>query len=116
MRQKTVSFVFDKIMWYLLYFLPILVMLISSINGTPMDVAGTMLQLGITPSNTNIIYTSLVSIFGTGGVLELFSNTGIFLYLTYFISCYLCHFILDLTIFMIKLCRKWIDSIVGGIE
>ena len=102
MRQKSVNFIFDKIMWYLLYFLPILVMIFSSIHGTPLTIIDTMTQLGVTPSTSNVIYTSLVTIFGTGGVLELFSSTGIFLYLTYFVSCYVCHFIHNLIINIVK--------------
>lgn len=116
MRQKTINFVFDKIMWYVLYFLPIIIMIVVSINGTPTTIIDTLSILGISPSTNNVIYTTFVSIFGGEGILELFVDTGVFMYLTYFISCYICHFVLDLALFVLKLSRKFIDNVVGGIE
>lgn len=116
MRQKTISFIFDKIMWYILYFLPIIIMIVTSINGTPTDIVGTLELLGISPSTNNVIYTTLTTIFGGDGIIELFIDSGLFMYLTYFVSCYICHFVIDLSLFVLKLSRKFIDNVVGGIE
>lgn len=116
MRQKTINFVFDKIMWYVLYFLPILLMLITSINGTPISISNMLSSVGINISTNNIIYTTFVDTFGAGGVFELFVSNDVFVYITYFVSMYLIHFVVDVALFIVKLTRKWIDGVIGGVE
>lgn len=116
MRQKTINFLFDKVMWYVLYFLPILLILITSINGTPTSISTMISTLGIDISTSNIIYTTFVDIFGQGGLFELFTNNDIFIYITYFVGVYLLHFVIDISLFIVKLTRKWLDSVIGGVE
>lgn len=103
-------------MWYVLYFLPILLILIISINGTPTSISTMISTLGIDICTSNIIYTTFVDIFGQGGLFELFTNNDIFIYITYFVGVYLLHFVIDISLFIVKLTRKWLDSVIGGVE
>lgn len=103
-------------MWYVLYFLPILLLLITSINGNPITISNMLNTIGVNISTNNIIFTTFVDIFGTGGLFELFTNNDVFVYITYFVSMYLIHFVVDISLFIVKLTRKWLDSVVGGVE
>lgn len=116
MRQKTINFLFDKVMWYVLYFLPIILLIITSVNGTPTSISNMLTTIGIDISTSNIIYTTFVDMFGQGGLFELFINNDIFIYITYFIGLYLLHFVIDISLFIIKLTRKWLDNVIGGVE
>lgn len=111
-----INFLFDKVMWYILYFLPIILLLITSINGTPITVSSMLSTIGFNVSTNNIIYTTFVDIFGVGGLFELFTNNDVFIYITYFVGMYLIHFVIDVSLFIVKLTRKWLDGIVGGVE
>ena len=114
MRKKSTNFIFDKIMWTIIYLLPIIVIIFQSINGSIVSIESAITTLGVNTGTTTFIYTALTSVFGVGGTMPLFIDTGIFLYLSYFVSAFLCHFIIDITLFVIKLVRGWLDSFVGG--
>ena len=82
MRKRTIKCLADTIFWYALYFLPIIVLLITSIHNPITSVSNVINTLGLNVLQDNIVFTSLSSIFGIGGVLPFFQSTDILLFFT----------------------------------
>ena len=115
MRKRTQNHLFDNIMWYLIYLLPLICLVLAFASGvTDLTISGLMSQLGLQVLTDNVIYTNLVGIFGTGGVFPLFDNLEILSYLTYFISVFIIHLFVDFLLFIPRLAHKWMRKISGG--
>lgn len=116
MRTKTIETLIDRLFWALVLILPLVAyVIINHHNST--DLISVLNQFYIT--DTNIIYTSLVQMFGTGGYLEFLDTTEtnpLLIYMTYFFLVEVVHIILDVLLFVPKICVKILDkaSQVGG--
>ena len=114
MRKRNVSYLFDKVFWYLVYMLPLVVWLIilvrNNFNATyTLSYVFDTLGLGIV--NDNVILTNLTAIFGTGGVFPIFANTSILVYCTWFIGTLILHLAVDFLLFIPRLCHKWMGDL-----
>ena len=59
MKKRTITFLTDKIFWYLLYALPILLMLLVSFRLGSVDTVSSLLtSAGFDLANDNLIYTT----------------------------------------------------------
>lgn len=115
MRKRTQNHLFDSIMWYLIYLLPLLCLVLAFSTGvTDLTISGLMSQLGLQVLTDNVIYSNLVGIFGADGVFPLFNNLEILSYLTYFISIFIIHLFVDFLLFIPRLAHKWMRKISGG--
>jgi len=86
MREKTQKNLFDNLMWYLLYLLPIVIWLaVSFRTGNMVTLSTAMSSIGLEIFSNNQIFTSLMSIFAVDGILPLFVTSDIILYMSYFI-------------------------------
>ena len=102
-------------MWYLLYLLPILIWgLVSFQSGTFTTLSNAMSSMGLEIFSNNQIFISLSNIFATTGVLPLFTNSDIILYMSYFISVFLIHLFVDFILFIPRLAHKWLNKLYGG--
>lgn len=110
MRKKTIYRVADTIFWYLLYFLPILCYFILLAIGQVSTLGQVFSVLGLNVVTDGTIYTSLNSIFGTGGILPLFTETGLLQFFTYFISVYIAHLFVDFLLFIPRIAHKWMSK------
>lgn len=116
MRKRTIICFFDTIFWYLVYMLPLIVWLVLLCrnafdpNITMQYVFDTM-GLGIV--NDNVILTSLIGIFGVGGVFPLFANNAILVYGTWFIATMILHLAVDFLLFIPRLCHKWMGELTN---
>lgn len=109
MRKRTIKTLSDTIFWYGLYFLPILVLLLMSVHNPITSISSVMDTLGLSIITTdNVIYSTLSSIFGTGGVLPFFTSPDILLYMTYFCSVLILHLLVDFILFIPRLAHKWL--------
>ena len=115
MREKTQKNLFDNVMWYILYLMPILIWgLVSYQSGQITSLSNAMSSMGLEIFETNQIYTSLSSIFATTGILPLFTNPDIILYMSYFISVFLIHLFVDFILFIPRIAHKWLNKLYGG--
>ena len=115
MREKTQKNLFDNIMWYLIYLLPIVIWLaVSFRTGNLVSLSSAMSTMGFEVLQTNQILTSLVDLFSIGGILPLFVSSDIILYMTYFISVFLIHLCVDFILFIPRLAHKWLNKLYGG--
>lgn len=109
MRKKTFNHSVDTIFWYLLYLMPLIFMAINFIHNQVVSFDTFFNVLGITIDTNNIVYTSLINLFGIGGILPLFTDNGIFIYLTYFIFVFIMHLAVDFILFVPRLAHKFLN-------
>ncbi len=115
MKIKKQNNCFDNIMWYLLYLLPIILWLVVSFrSGTILSLSSAMSEMGFDILSSNQVYTSLISIFDSTGILPLFTSPDIILYMSYFISVFLIHLFVDFILFIPRLAHKWLNKLYGG--
>lgn len=115
MRKKTMNNLFDNIMWYLIYMLPLFCFLFLLIRtGSVQTLSTCMSSLGLGVLETSDITTTLTSIFGVGGIVPLFANTDIILYMSYFVCVFVLHLAVDFLLFIPRLAHKWLNKLCGG--
>lgn len=119
MRKRTLNFLIDNIFWYILYILPVLSYLLyllaePSSSANIVNLADFFDQCGFCFDSSNIIFNTLSSVFGSGGVLPLFSSNTAILILTWFVSVYLAHLLIEFLLFIPKLCEKWLKCFTKG--
>ena len=121
MRKRTVSHIADTIFWYILYFLPVLAYLLYLIaepsGGTTLVAFDNFFSsIGLSMVTDNIIVNSLSDIFGTSGIMPLFSSDIPFIIFAWFIGVYLIHLCVDFLLFIPRLAHKWMKKCTGGDE
>lgn len=145
MRKRTIKYTADTIFWYVIYFLPIILLLISFIQGIRNEAFAQafidsetgqfsfsfLIQNMLTGSKTffstfiyansvNPIYTTLVSLFASRDTgLRLLSDTNgasLIGFFTYYVSVYIIHLAVDFLLFIPKLCHKWMNAFTRGDE
>lgn len=114
MRKRTIKTLADTIFWYALYFLPIIVLLITCIHNPITSVSNVINTLGLNVLQDSIVFTSLSSIFGTGGVLPFFQSPDILIFFTYYICVYILHLLVDFVIFIPRIAHKWLNHFTQG--
>lgn len=116
MRKKTIKSLFDNVFWYMVYMLPLFLMIIYWAKTGAISLSGAMTSAGLNVLTNNPIYTALNDIFGTGGTLPLFSSPDIIAFATYFISAFILHLFVDFILFIPRLCYKWMNCFGGDKE
>lgn len=110
MRTRTIETIIDRGFWFLVLVLPVVAYCIQLVHFQ-VDFASIMQQFYI--NDTNVIYTTLVAIFGTGGYLPFIdtSTTNVLLlYMCYFFCIELVHIIVDVLLFVPKICVNILDK------
>ena len=105
LKKKNINTLF----WITIYTLPILIVLIQSIHHTP-TLYSIVESMGI--FENNIIYNTIIDIFGNNGALQLFTqNSGIVYYFTYFISMNILHIGVDVILLLPRIAQSFADKI-----
>lgn len=112
MRKKTIKFVADTMFWYLLYFLPVLAFLLYIWNdsSTVLSFDSFLTTIGLDVFVDNVIIDTLVSLFGSQGVLPLFNGSTVFIIFGWYISVYLVHLAVDFLLFIPRYAHKLMNS------
>lgn len=116
MRKKTINKLFDNFLWYLLYTLPLLLMLLYWFKTGSISLVSAMSDAGLSVLTTNPIYDALFSIFGTGGIMPLFTSPDVIAFITYFASVYIIHLAIDFILFIPRLAHNWMSALGGDNE
>ena len=115
MRKRTINHFFDNVFWYILYILPlILIALTFYRTGSLVNLSTCFSELGLSVFTSNTIYTTFIDLFGSAGVLPLFSQPVIFEILTYFVSVFLLHMAVDFILFIPRIAMHWLEKCYGG--
>ena len=129
MRKRNCKNLFDNIMWYTIYLLPIILTILATFGAFQGDwyvlwqeIDGDWTSFPFFPIlhgyldnflyfdlDVNPIFLTFNNIFGNAGLLPCF-NTTILLYMTYFVYVYLFHLIVDFLLFIPRLAHKWMNS------
>lgn len=110
MRTKTVEMVIDRAFWALVLIMPVLAYLIINHHGST-DFITVLSQFNVT--DTNLIYTTLVDIFGSSGYLSFFDTSTvnpILLYMSFFFAVEVVHVIVDVLLFIPKITVEILDK------
>lgn len=118
MRKKSIKYLADTIFWYLIYFLPVILYGVYLLHGSE---SGTILSFNqfITTnefglSSTNIVLTTINSLFGASGILPLFSSASGFyapVFIgTWFVNTYLLHLVIDVILFIPRWGHRMMDK------
>lgn len=111
MRKRNFNFYFDKLFWAVIVLLPIFILLLSWFRLGTTQVTLTSVLTGMGVSNNNVIYSTLVSIFGEGGsAFNLFTATDIYYFATYMVGIELLHLLVDFLLFIPRLCHKFMHK------
>lgn len=118
MRKKTVAFCLEKLMWYIIYLFPILLVLLSAVNTPLADLIDTINNSAFVSNfATTDVFTSLESIFGSSGLVPLLTGTTgnlILAYATYFVIVLIVHLAVDFLLFIPRYAHKCFDKVLGG--
>lgn len=76
------------------------------------DLTAFMTGNGFNILSSGLIYSCLDELFGSAGILPLFSvgDNGVMLYMTYFVSCMLLHLAVDFLLFIPRIAHKFMDK------
>lgn len=122
MKRTTSRFAFklDKIFWFFIQFFPLLswCLYLFSFNGYG-DAGSSFMSFWTWLNNQifgsimteNVIYTTLIEIFGAYGVFPIF-GTSFLLFITYLVSVEIIHVFYDVIVFIPRLAHKWISKAV----
>lgn len=112
MKSKTLEKYLDRLFWFILLILPLLILLVTN-RWTESSFISVLSQFNI--NNTNIIYSVLNDIFGSNGILP-FVNTVetsvVLLYLSYMVLIELVHIVVDVILFLPRIAVKLLDGAV----
>lgn len=118
MRKRTIAYGLDKLMWYIIYLFPVLLVLFSCINTPLVDILTAMSDSHfVVDLATTDIYGSLVSIFGSSGLVPLLSGTTeqyVLSYCTYLVIMIIIHLSVDFLAFIPRFAHKCFDKFLGG--
>lgn len=110
MRKRNINCIFDNLMWYLIYLLPLIIFIILLYNGNN-DIS---ISLVLSNYNLDIVQNAIInsfsSVLGSEGVFALFTNNDILSYFAYFISVYICHIFVDIVLFIPRYAHKIIGE------
>ena len=117
MRKRTIANLVDSAFWLLVAVLPIVLYLITCFSYKLTSATDSLIaflpfmkSLGLVDSG--LIYNSLFDLFGTGGILPLFSaeNNAILVFLSYFVSVEIVHLAVDFLLFIPRLAHKYMNT------
>lgn len=118
MRKRTLSNIADYLFWFIVGILPLCVYLVQHISydlTSASEVLPTFLEFmqsfGI--STDSVIYTALVQLFGSDGILPFFTadNNTVLLFLSYFVTVEIVHLAVDFLLFIPRLSHKWLEKL-----
>lgn len=115
MRKRSITALFDGGFWLLVAVLPLIAYVIMLwFNGlTGLTLASSISACGFSIAQDNVIYTAILSLFGSSGVFPLFSSPDILIYLSYFVIVELAHMAVDILLFIPRFAHKMIESFSG---
>ena len=113
-KRDKIGHFFDNLMWYTIYLLPLICMLIYWCIGNTGSLADVTSLAGLGFATNNIVFTSLSSIFGAGGVFPIFTDTSMLIYLSYFVCVTIVHLIVDVLLYVVRLCHNIVNHGLGG--
>ena len=112
MRKKTIKCLSDEMFWFLIYALPLLVLAFMSFKfGAMTSISDVMSNIGLDVISNNFVFTSLSEIFGSSGIVPMFS-ADIIHFMSYLVCVWILHIAVDVLLWL----PRWFHSIMKGEE
>lgn len=112
MNCKKILHIIDRVVWWFIALLPLLLLLLGAVNRVPVSVETILQQLGFDVTTNNIIYTGLTDLFGASGrFLQMSASSSFIAYATYFIMCNLMHLIIDILLWLVDWCHDMLKGV-----
>lgn len=113
MTKNNVLLIVDKMFWSLVYILPLIAFIIMLWhNPTTTSIESVFSSIGLGIVNDNIILTTLIDIFGAGGVFPIFTTNDFFIYLTYMSCVIILHLVVDFLLIIVRWAHSCLDKAV----
>lgn len=113
-KRDLVGHICDNTMWYLIYLLPLILMIVLWCRGSYVPLADMFSMCGLSIVSDNVVLTTLTGVLGVGGVFPIFADTGFLVYASYFILVFLVHITVDIILYIFRLIHHWINHGFGG--
>lgn len=115
MKKKTINRLFTNLFWFILSILPILIYLLyifaePSTGSNVINFSDFLNTVGFSFVSENVLYSSLVALFGTTGTFPIFSTSIMFDIAFWFISVYLIRLVVEFVLFIPKFALKFLNS------
>lgn len=115
MRERTIKSINDKLIWFVIYMIPILLYVVVSHHNALLSYTEFLNTTGLNILSTGVIYDTFNSLFGASGILPMFSESSFILhYMTYMVSITLIHITFDVIVFIPRLFHTFMDKLDGG--
>ena len=116
MRKRNFSFAVDLIIWAIITMLPIIFYLfsftaydLSTVSSLP--TFADFLSSNFSVITDSVIYTGLVDLFGSTGILPLIDSNAVFMYFSWFIITEIVHLAVDFLVFIPRLAHKFMHKL-----
>lgn len=113
-KTDKIGHFFDNLMWYVIYLLPVVLMIIFWCRGNTGTLSDVMTASGLSIITDNVLFTALSTLFGTGGYLPIFTDTSFLLYASYFILVFVVHLTVDILLFVFRCMHRIVNHGFGG--
>lgn len=119
MRKKRFDYVLDKIIWSIILLLPLIMylgqyLMYELTSVTTLPTLFDYISINFNLDSTNILYVSLMDLFGPEGVLPYFSaNSSLMIYLCYFVIVEVVHIAVDVLVFIPRFAHKLMSKFGG---
>lgn len=111
MRNRNCTHFFNTLFWFLLYSLPVLLFLgFVVFSRQPLLSLTSFFEVTQLASSSSLVYTTLVDLFGSAGVLPLFDNPVVFQLFSWFASVTIIRLAVTFILFIPRLASKWLDK------
>lgn len=116
MRKKSCENLFDIVFWYVIYLLPLFVIILGCINGSVISIDSAFDLLNIGLIRDNIVTTTLIDLFGPSGVLPFFNHYGFITFISYFVIANILHLVVDILLFIVRWSHSLLEKGLGGVK
>ncbi len=116
MRKRNFSYALDLIIWALISLLP-LICYLASMSAYDLSTVSTLptfaeyLYANFNPIKDSVLYSSLVGLFGSTGLLPLTDSEAVFGYFTWFVIVEIMHLAVDFLVFIPRLSHKFMHKL-----
>lgn len=113
-KKDIVGHICDNVMWYVIYLLPLLLLLLAWFNDNTLSLVQVLTDSGLGFIVSNPVTDTVIQIFGVNGAYPLFSDNSILIYLTYFVAMVLAHLVIDILLYIPRMCHHFVNHGWGG--
>lgn len=110
MRKRTIKFCADKLLWLIVFLLPLLLCLTANIGGIDMTIDAVFNQY-FNIGEDNIIFDAINQMFGADGYLPIYGTGSYLPYIITWFSCVIMiQLVYDFLMFVPKLAHKYMHT------